>query len=88
MPSSAKKFFTSILSNLWNDIVQDDDEELTREKVIDILTHFHFKCKEFFHFEVRKKPISVTEGMHICRLTACKLFGTPRCLGHAVKVAQ
>jgi len=36
MPSDAKNVFSSMSSNLWIDIVQDDDdEERTKEKVID-----------------------------------------------------
>jgi len=36
MPSDAKDFFASMSSNLWNDLVHDDDddEELTKEEVI------------------------------------------------------
>ena len=42
MPSDAKNFFVSISYNLWNDIVQDDeDEKLTKEKVDDFLKPFH-----------------------------------------------
>jgi len=42
MLHDAKNFFASMLSNLWNDFVQDDDdEEITKQKVIDFTKPSH-----------------------------------------------
>jgi len=41
MPSDAKKFFANISCDLWNGIADDEDEEMTKDTVIDLLKPFH-----------------------------------------------
>jgi len=92
-PSDAKNFFAINSYNLWNEIVQDhDDEELTKEKSHCLFEAFPYcqKCKRYFFFQVREDQSSVMEGMQICLPTTCKLLEIPRCFGQAVSsfVAQ
>ena len=48
-----KEFFGNISYDLWNGIGEDDDEDMTKEKIIDFLNLFHVAInkKDFFNFK-------------------------------------
>jgi len=59
-PSDAKNFFAINSYNLWNDIVQDhDDEELTKEKSHCLFEAFPYcqKCKRYFFLSSEKGSV-------------------------------
>ncbi len=90
IPSNTKDFLTahSTSYDLWNGIVEDDDEEMMKDKVIDFLNSFRVvsNAKDFFvDFQVIKDQSSVTEVMHICLPTTCKLLGIPRHIGQPAR---
>jgi len=63
-PMEAKKFFSNISFELWDEIGDDDDEEMMKGKVIDFLNPYHVvkNGKEIvFEFHVSKDQSSVIE---------------------------
>jgi len=89
-PMEAKKFFSNISLALWDEIGDDDDEEMMKEKVIDFLNPYHVvkNGKEIvFEFHVSKDQSSVVEKKEFCLPTTCKLLGIPRRFGQAAKAS-